>query len=60
MPAGGKRPGAGRKPRSATPARYLITIRLTEAEHEYIKQQAEKNSQTMPEYIRQQATKKYL
>jgi hypothetical protein len=51
MPRGGKREGAGAKPRSDSPAPQR-TIRFTDAEWELIKQKSDAEGKTISDYIR--------
>jgi uncharacterized protein (DUF1778 family) len=54
MPKGGKREGAGAKPRSSVPAKNR-SIKFTDAEWELIKQKAKLSNKTISDYVRDKA-----
>ncbi len=56
-PAGGKREGAGRKPRADTPADERVMLRLTTDEQAQIAAAAERRHMTVSEFVRDAALK---
>jgi hypothetical protein len=49
---GGKRPGAGTKPRSKTPARKFLQVRLTDEERAILERLAAREGVTVSAYVR--------